>query len=83
MKVNNILHIKHLFEHKHGMSSKHYRQLIPSCCIWRTTQEHIDGLLLCYGVVCGQVAKNGYCYKCSENKFYNKKSPRPTANPQS
>lgn len=28
-----------------------YQKAIPDCCVFRTTQEHFDHLLMCWGVL--------------------------------
>ena len=43
-----------------------YQRAIPPWCSLKTTQEHIDHLLLCWGILYGgpQSQGIGYCRNC-------------------
>lgn len=35
----------------HNFDEADYQAAIPACCEFQTTQEHIDHLMLCWGLV--------------------------------
>lgn len=48
-----------------NLTDEIYQAGIPNCCTLRTTQEHIDKIALCWGLVadieCGHDTKNNEC----------------------
>jgi len=51
------------------MTKEEYQKAIPKCCRHKTTEEHHNAMLLCWGITAGFVQKQGelYCRDCSEN----------------
>lgn len=48
------------------MTEKEYQEAIPPCCKLKTAQQHLDVILLCWGITHGYVQAQGekYCDKC-------------------
>ena len=51
------------------MDKEEYQKAIPKCCRHKTAEEHLDVMMLCWGITAGFVQEKGesYCKDCSEN----------------
>jgi len=56
------------------MTKEEYESLIPDCCTLRTVEEHMELLLLCWGITHGSVDKKHECGR--ECEFHRNHDPQ-------
>ena len=51
---------------KMGMTEEEYQEKIPSWCHYQTVEQHVECLMLCWGITGGFVSlkDSGYCESC-------------------